>query len=242
MSGDSLGDRMKRYEQACRTTLPLRIPMILRIDGRAFHTWTHGLERPFDRKLMTAMDATAIALCEDVQGAVFAYVQSDEISILVHNYKRLQSQAWFDNEVQKIVSVAASIAGAEMTVQSWSLFPGGKRATFDCRAFIVSEAEVCNYFIWRQQDASRNSVQMLARSLYSHAVCENKNNQELQEMCFQKGKNWNDLPVEQRRGRCVYKDNAAERAAWIVDHEPPIFTQDRDYVERYLEVEPETEK
>lgn len=99
MTSDSLGDRMKGYEQAARVRLPMRMPVILRIDGRAFHTYTRDCDKPFDTKLMAAMDDVALRLCEEVQGAQIAYVQSDEISILVHNYKRLQSQAWFDNQV-----------------------------------------------------------------------------------------------------------------------------------------------
>src|SRR5262245_49481760 len=108
-SRDSLGDRMKGYEQACRTTLPRRMPVILRIDGKAFHTFTRGMKRPFDEDFSCAMGACAINICEEAQGAAIGYLQSDEISIMLHNYKRLQTCPWFDNQVQKMTSVAASI-------------------------------------------------------------------------------------------------------------------------------------
>lgn len=238
MSHDSLGDRMKRHEQACRMVLPHRMPVIMRVDGRAFHTYTRGCKRPFDERLMLAMDAVALALVDDIQGAQLAYVQSDEISILIHNYKRHASQAWFDNQVQKMTSVAASIAGATMTARSVDVFDEMRPATFDARVFVLPEAEVCNYFIWRQQDAVRNSIQMLARSLYSHRECDRKNGAQLQEMCWQKGQNWNDLPAHHKRGRCVVRGEGP-LAGWTVDREPPTFSERRDYIERHLAVEPE---
>lgn len=223
----SLGDRMKVYEKAGRTMLPRRMPVILRIDGKAFHSFAAHFVKPFDEGLIRAMDEAAIELCQEIQGAQFAFVQSDEISILVHNYKRLNTEAWFDNQTQKMASVAAAIAAASVSLRY------ERRAHFDARAFVLPEAEVCNYFIWRQQDWTRNSIQMCARSLYSHKQCDGKVQSEMQEMCFQAGLNWNDLPVRLRRGRCIVR---AERG-WHVDNEPPIFTQDREYVERHLAVE-----
>ena len=235
MSFDNLGDRMKDYERASRVSLPRRLPVIVRVDGKAFHTLTRDCEKPFDRSLMYRMNLTAGALCEEIQGAQLAYVQSDEISVLVHNYKRLNTEAWFDNQIQKMVSVAASVATAEFNEGG-----GFRHGHFDARVFVLPEAEVCNYFVWRQQDATRNSIQMLARSLYSHRECENKNTSVLQEMCFQKGHNWNDLPVDQKRGRCVVRvAHGDDRPSWECDKEPPIFTQDREYIDRHLAVLPE---
>lgn len=234
-NGDSLGDRMKRYEVAARTSLPPRMPAIVRVDGKAFHSYTRGCERPFDGALMDAMDSVALRLCEQIQGAQLAYVQSDEVSVLVHNYKRFASDAWFDNQVQKMTSVAASLAAARMTALSPTVFREMREAAFDARAFVLPEAEVANYFVWRQQDATRNSIQMLARSLYSHRECHLKTCSDLQEMTHAKGANWNDLPVAHRRGRCVVRVDGA----WRVDQTPPIFTSDRAYIERLLAVEPE---
>ncbi len=248
---DSLGDRMKEYERDFRTRLPKRQTQILRADGKAFHTYTRGCEKPFDFKLIDAMDQCAIALCKEIQGAQLAFVQSDEISVLIQYHKKFDSQAWFDRQVQKMVSVAAAIASSEMTVQSANVFGEIRRAAFDARVFILPEAEVANYFLWRQNDWTRNSVQMLARSLYSQKKMMNKNNTELQEMIWQKGQNWNDLPTYLKRGRCILKEVylpkvadsfdsvGAYRTRWVIDSEIPIFSQDREYIEKLLALEEE---
>lgn len=209
MDKTSLGDRMKGYERTFKTSLPGRMPVVIRVDGKAFHTYTKGLKgepgNPWNRALSDTMDETAEKLVASIQGAEFAYVQSDEISVFVHYYKRFTSQPWFDNEVQKMVSVSAGIASATFTANSSAIWNGEIRpAVFDSRAFVLPEAEVNNYFIWRQQDAVRNSIQMLARSLYSHKECNNKNTSELQEMTFQKGFNWNNVPGCFKRGTVVY--------------------------------------
>lgn len=269
----SLGDRIKKYETASKQVLPQRMPVILRVDGKAFHTYTKGLKKvpgmPCDANLEEVMNITAIKLCEEIQGAQMAYVQSDEISILIHGYKKLTSQGWFDNKLMKMVSVSAAIASATFTMESWRIWSplpkkvpahptpefycqqmlGLKPAYFDSRAFVLPESDVCNYFIWRQQDATRNSVQMLARSLYSHKECNNKNGSQLQEMTFQKGRNWNDEPTSFKRGRCIVKmledirvpvppvGTFVARSRWAVDAEIPIFTSDREYVDKFLVTE-----
>lgn len=254
---DSLGTRMKIYEDAYRTHLPIRMPVILRVDGKAFHTYTKGCKKPVDEGLVNVMNETASYLCQNIQGVQIAYVQSDEISLLLNNYKELQTQAWFDNNLQKMVSVSASMAGAIFTVNSPKIWGNKesiptvkiiKPAFFDSRAFLMPKEDVVNYFLWRQQDATRNSVQMLARTLYSHRQCENKNNSELQEMIFQKGINWNDCPTSQKRGRCLVKKNIEKfaqnqfnsqwekviRSSWEVDNEIPVFSQDRNYIGQYV--------
>lgn len=242
-AGDALGDRMKRYENAYRASLPWRLPVVVRIDGRAFHTYTKGCERPFDERLMSAMNACAAAVCEDAHGAAFAYVQSDEISVLLHGYRALDSQPWFDNGVQKIVSIAASLASAEMTARSPDVFGKVKRAQFDARVFVLPEAEVCNYFIWRQQDATRNAIQMMASAHYSHRELHCKNTNAMQEMLFQKGVNFNDAPASHKRGRCIAREtfevDGSTRHRWTTDNEIPIFTQDRNYIERHLATDKE---
>ena len=106
---DSLGDRMKNYERDSSSKLTDRLPVIMRLDGKAFHTYTRSCDKPFDNKLIDAMNQTAISLCKEIQGAQIAYVQSDEVSILIHGYKKHNSSPWFDNKVQKMVSVGAAI-------------------------------------------------------------------------------------------------------------------------------------
>lgn len=235
---DSLGNRMKGYEVAARSVLPRRLPVIVRVDGKAFHTFTRGCEKPFDMRLGNSMIRAAQELCENIQGAQMAYTQSDEISVLVHNYKRFESSAWFDNQIQKICSVSASIAAVRLSLDYQ------RTAYFDARVFVLPEAEVCNYFIWRQQDAVRNSIQALAQSLYSHKELFEKTQPMLQEMTFAKGKNWNDVLPRWKRGVCVTRSTLVEvdgipRSGWEADYDIPTFTQDRDYINKHLAVEEE---
>lgn len=264
MSNDSLGDRMKLlYEDAYRIHLPGRMPVIIRVDGKAFHTYTRSCQKPVDQGLVDCMNETALALCENIQGVQLGYIQSDEISLLLINYKEINSQSWFQNNLQKMISVSAAIASTTFTVNSHKIWipavidPGADPASpcdfnepaiFDSRAFVLPKEEVCNYFIFRQQDATRNSVQMLARSLYSHRECENKNNSQLQKMIFQKGINWNDCSVPQKHGRCIVKVNythvgtnfltgeqvSSERSKWQVDNNIPMFFENRKYIEELV--------
>jgi tRNA(His) guanylyltransferase len=236
---DSLGDRMKLYEAAHRIALPRRMPVIVRVDGKGFHRWTRTCQRPFDVNLCAVMNHAAMALCEEIQGAKVAYVQSDEISVLVHGYETHESQPWFDNQLQKIVSVSAAIAAATVTREAPEALGIHQPAYFDARAFVVPEADVTNYFLWRQQDATRNSIQMLARSLASHNECDGLDTNELQELSFQRGQNWNDLPTAHRRGRCVVRQRfdleGTERHRWVVDNEIPVWKGiDRAYIDRFV--------
>jgi len=231
---DSLGDRMKEfYENRTRYLLPRRTYTIIRIDGKAFHSYTKGLIRPFDEKLIDDMDETACYLCKNIQGAKFAFVQSDEISILLTDFDNLTTNAWFDGNIQKITSISASLATAKFN----ELRPN-KIALFDSRVFTInSEIEVENYFIWRQQDTTRNSISSVAQSMFSHKELENKGTDQMQEMCFQKGVNWNDFSGKLKRGRLIvkqdYEKEGAIRTKWI-STEPLIFTQDREVLKNFI--------
>lgn len=165
-SKKSLGDRMKEYERAYDFKLSKRSPVIIRLDGRAFHTLTKNFTRPYDDRFMSLMLETAVYVFKNIQGAKVAYTQSDEISILVKYYDELDSEPWFNNEVQKIVSISAALASSFFSVKlaEWGL---GKLAQFDSRVFIIPEHDVNNYFVWRQQDWERNSIQMLGQSMFS---------------------------------------------------------------------------
>lgn len=238
---DQLGDRIKsNYEDRTRVYLPRRTNTIIRIDGKAFHTFTRNCKKPFDDGLIEDIDATAVALCKQIQGAKIGYVQSDEISILLTDYEGPQTDAWFDGNVQKIVSISASIAAAEFNklrvlrnYANWSAnkqseYPSDQKlAYFDSRVFTIPDiTEVVNYFKWRTDDASRNSVQMVARSLYSHKECDKKNNSELQDMIHLKGQNWNNLENKYKRGRFIYKDShkdSKEIRGKIVDFERTVW-------------------
>lgn len=204
---DELGDRMKSYyEDRSRTYLPRRTYTMIRIDGKAFHTYTRGLKRPFDVDLIKDMDETTKFLCDNIQGAKLGYVQSDEISILLSDFEKATTSAWFDGNVQKMASISSSLATAKFNQLRSST---GKLAMFDSRVFTIPPSEeVINYFIWRQQDATRNSIQAVAQSLYSHKELNGKNTDQLQELIWQKGQNWNDYPVGQKRGRVILKQES----------------------------------
>lgn len=247
MIRDSLGDRMKHnYEEAARTRLPGRMPIVVRVDGRAFHTYTRGCDRPFDARLIQAMDETAMHLCREIGDAVFAYVQSDEISLLIHPYRTLDATPWFDGEVQKIVSLTASLAGAFFTLRSDLIFGKPKLAAFDARAFVLPEAEVCNYFVWRQNDWRRNSLSLLARAHFTAKECHGRDRAALLAMLRAKGVEYEELPIAYRRGRCLYRRPEGlapeDRGPWALDSAPPVFSLVRAFVERWLAVDPEPVK
>lgn len=235
-SKDGLGDRMKKfYENRTRNLLPRRTYTIIRVDGKAFSTYTKGLERPFDYQLIEDMDETACYMCKNIQGAKLAFVQSDEISIVITDFDNLSTDAWFDGNIQKMVSVSASLATAKFN----ELRPN-KIALFDSRVFTIpTRTEVKNYLIWRQKDATRNSISIAAQSLYSHKELFGKSTDQMQEMCFQKGINWNDYPAKIKRGRVVVKEifevDGALRGRWS-SIDPPIFTQDDEFVEELIPI------
>lgn len=204
---DDLGNRMKgQYENRTRYSLPRRTYTIIRLDGKAFHTFTQEMKKPFDEDFAVVMDRTAQFLCEEIQGAKMAYVQSDEISILLTDFDKITTDAWFDANIQKMVSVAASLATAKFNVVfNYDKDPSQmKMAFFDARVFTIPDrVEVENYFIWREKDATRNSISMTAQSLYSHKELEGKSSSDQQEMIHLKGQNWNDMPDGFKRGRII---------------------------------------
>lgn len=257
---NSLGDRMKNfYENMYRLHLTRRTPVIIRLDGKAFHTFTRGLKKPYDMVFKKAMWDTTMYLCENIQNARVAYVQSDEISFLLIDYNKFTTAAWFDNNIQKMCSVSASMATMAFNKffaeesEDASHYPGyiseeefrkvyhskWNNAMFDSRVFNVPESDVCNYFIWRQQDATRNSIESLGRVHFSQNELHKVNCNQIQDkLMTEKGVNWNDCPVFYKRGICVEKKaNAEGEMAWCLDMNIPIFTQDRNYIEKHLEVE-----
>ena len=224
---DDLGVRMKEfYEQIPKTKLMRRTPVAIRIDGKAFHTFTRGFQKPFDTVLMESMQETMQYLCTNIQGCVFGFTQSDEITLILVDYKKLTSSAWFDYEVQKMCRIAASMATMAFNkyfsenvdkynsdpessgVQAnWYLAAREKGAMFDARVFNIPKEEVTNCIYWRQLDASRNSIQMVGQANFSHKELHCKTCSNIQDMLMeQKGINWNDFPTYQKRGTCVIKE------------------------------------
>ncbi len=236
---DELGNRMKdRYETRTRYFLPRRTFTILRLDGKAFHTYTRGLKKPFDSELSEDIDNAIIDMLPEIQGAVFAYTQSDEISILLTDFATPQTDAWFDGNIQKISSVAASIITAqfnklriERCISYWVDkydYPDSDEllkliAYFDCRAFTIPDrVEVMNYFRWRQQDCIRNSVSMVAQANFSHKELHGKSQSDMHEMLHQKGVNWaTDFTDGEKNGRLIVKETySVPRVSFDIESTP----------------------
>ena len=244
---DELGTRMKEfYEEVPKTRLVRRMPVAIRIDGKAFHTFTRGFQKPFDNILMKTMQETTKYLCENIQGCVFGFTQSDEITLILIDYQKLDSSAWFDYEVQKMCSIAASMATMafnkfftknvnyfEMTHEhddtineycTTLVNATEKGAIFDARCFNIPKEEVANLIYWRQLDAMRNSVQMVGQANFSHNELQGKSCNMIQDMLLtQKNINWNDYPIACKRGSACIKVHGLnmaelkERPHWCID-------------------------
>jgi tRNA(His) 5'-end guanylyltransferase len=248
MDKTSLGDRMKDYEACSQSTLLRRTPVIIRVDGKAFHTFTKQFDTskdPFNDIMHNAMTRTAQAMMQFMQNAQIAYTQSDEISILLRDWDKHETQQWFGGKLQKVVSVSAAMATGYFNFfleDYQDAHYVGAVPLFDSRAFQLPKEEVANYFIWRQQDATRNSVQMLGRHYFSHKEMNGKNVSEIQDMLMtQHNVNWNDIDTWKKRGTCVIPNpnRFDSSSAWYQDEEIPIFTKDRDYIESRLMPEEE---
>ena len=195
---DSLGDRMKEYERETRAVLPRGAWTVLRVDGRAFHSYTRGLARPYDEKLMSDMDKVAEALLREIDGAVVAYTQSDEVSVLVQDFSSENFMPWMGGVIAKWQSVGASLATATL----FSRRMDEKMPLFDGRVFsLPSTTEACNYLIWRQRDTLRNAVSMAARAEFSHQQLLGKSVPEMKEMLLANGVDFDSYPLGFRQGR-----------------------------------------
>ena len=281
MDKTTIGDRMKNnYENITRYYLTRRMPVIIRVDGRSFHTFTKGFKKPFDDILVKTMQDTMKYLCENIQGCVLGYTQSDEISLVLTDYAEITTDAWFGNNLQKMCSVSASMATLAFNkffsdrVQDFmyaccddfgdDILPEKQNdydlaynvyfkklytAMFDSRVFTIPKEEVCNALIWRQQDATRNSIQSVGQANFSQKELNGKSCNDIQDMLMlQKGINWNDYSTTLKRGSCCIKiDDGITKydevgnicdyipsSKWVIDNETPIFTQDRNYVEKLI--------
>ena len=240
-----LGIRMKTfYESTPKIHLMHRCPVAIRIDGRAFHTFTKGFQKPFDKILMKSMQETMQYLCENIQGCVFGYTQSDEITLVLVDYKNLTSTAWFDYDIQKVCSIAASMAtmafnnifskyvkkfdlelayndngiDTEENRKLWEIYTRAvkKGAMFDARCFNIPKEEVANLIYWRQLDAMRNSVQAVGQANFSHKELQGKSCANIKEMLREKGVDWDSLPLECQRGSCCVKNFISVKKEQII--------------------------
>jgi tRNA(His) 5'-end guanylyltransferase len=251
---DDLGKRMKEnYENVSKTRLVRRMPVAIRIDGKAFHTFTRGFERPFDWVLIKTMQGTTEYLCKNIQGCVFGYTQSDEITLILVDYNKLETSAWFDYEVQKLCSIAASMAtmifnklfeknvdtyvkkpDSSAVRANWYLAALNQGAMFDARCFNIPKEEVTNLIYWRQLDATRNSIQMVGQAHFSHKELQGLSCNEIQnKLLTEKGINWNNYPIVAKRGTAVRKG----LKDWYIDPGMPILKGDlREYVDSLIYV------
>ena len=266
---DDLGKRMKEfYENRSKTYLVRRMPVAIRIDGRAFHTFTKHMQRPFDHILMKTMQDTMMYLCKEVQGCVLGYQQSDEITLILVDYAKLDSDAWFDYSVQKLCSLSASMAtlafnkALEANLSAYideklnRLYQGVgewitpeedayaetinqavlRGAMFDARCFNIPVEEVTNLIYWRQLDATRNSIQMVAQANFPHKELQHLNTSNLQnKLMLEKDINWSqDFTPTEKRGCCCIKDADGK---WFIDENIPIFKgEGREYIEKLVQV------
>ncbi len=237
---DSLGDRLKKFENVNRFCLPIRTPLIVRLDGCHFSNYTKGFEKPYSSIIRDAFIHTSQHLFKNISGLQLIYQQSDEMSLLITDYKDFNTQSWMNKNIQKIVSISSSILTAHFNEFIWSKNLSIKKtAYFDSRAFCLPKEEVCNYFLWRERDWIRNSVSVLAQKNFSHKELHKKSSRDMLKMLLDKGISWeNDLDHWQKYGYCVsrnqiMKDNAVRHSV-DVDWNIPVFSDDRNYVEKYV--------
>lgn len=199
-----LGDRMKMYEKIPQQGLTPKVPVIIRVDGRSFHTFTKNMKKPFDSGLSYAMIKSAENVAKEMQGFKLAYVQSDEVTFFLSDMDRIESQGWFGYDIAKLNSITASL----MTVNfnhEFKEFCGNYKPIFDARSFNLPKEEVFNVFLWRMKDWERNSLQMYARHYFSHKELNKKNKSQIHEMLHKIGKNWTtDLTFRQKNGTFIY--------------------------------------
>ena len=205
MDRTDLGDRMKSYERRYAGVRALPgLPVCARIDGKRFSRFTHGLARPYDERLSRLMVEVTTQLVRDTSACI-GYTQSDEITLVLWA-KSERSSIYCDGRIQKLTSILASMASVHFNRLLGDYIPekAGQLAFFDCRVWeLPSRAEAVNVLVWREMDASKNSISMAARSVYSHKALDQKNGNEMQEMLWQKGINWNDYPAFFKRGTYV---------------------------------------
>lgn len=202
----TIGTRIKKYERASKYTLLPRGYIVIRIDGKAFHTYTRGMEKPYDEKLIEAMVSTGERCSKEMQGFKLGYHQSDEFTFILSDLDSYESEIWFDGEVQKLISISASMFTAYFNEKMNKYNNASKPAMFDARAFNVPVEDIPNVLIWRQRDWERNSIQMLARKYYSSKQLHMKKHSDIHEMLHEKNINWSDLPPFLKNGTLITKN------------------------------------
>ena len=238
----NLHERQKEYEAVSQNYLIKKLPVMIRLDGVAFHTVTKLFVKPFDSLLGDIMMETTQYLVDNIQGCVMGYTQSDEISLVLQDYRKEDTDAWFGYNVQKLVSVSAKMASVKFTKlfmkkiyglpnkedrdKYMNVLDDNTTDGFDSRCWNLPFHEVNNYFIDRQTDAERNSINLCAQQFYTDKELQGIKKNALQDKMFtEKGFNWNDLPVYQKRGGVCIPKNLD-----FGEFETPIFSKQPDFV------------
>lgn len=231
---DDLGKRMKTYEAVPKNYLTRRTPVAIRVDGKAFHTFTRGMKKPFDEVLNDSMSDTMMYLCKNIQGCVLGYTQSDEITLILIDYEKLETSAWYDYNVEKLCSISASMATLafnkvfDKNVKKENLRCFAKHielqqetrkyhsilrsaadtgALFDARCFNIPKEEVTNLVYWRQVDAIRNSIQSVGQANFSQKQLQDKSCEDIKKMLIaEKGIDWEKYPDRFKYGSCCIKE------------------------------------
>lgn len=221
----TLNERMKEYENNFKNFLPRNMPIIVRLDGCHFKSFTKNMNKPFDERLYQTFCETTEYLAKNIPGVKFAYYQSDEISLLIRNDDKISTEPWFKNSLQKILSVSASLTTAKFNESIRKYFPDAELATFDSRAFVIPENEIQNYFLWRQSDASRNSLSMLMQSKYSQKDLSGLNREKMLRklhdelnLVYEE-----EVDIKYRHGISFEKQTVEgkKRAQWVINEEMP---------------------
>ena len=195
---DSLGDRIKRYETAYNAVMTPHSVVIIRVDGKGFHTFTKGCEKPFDQKIIDSMATATIECASKIGGFKLTYTQSDEATFMLTDFDNLNTQGWFNYEVNKIISITASM----FTVYFNKVY-GSTDAFFDARAFIVPVDDWQNVFIWRQRDWERNLIQMVTRANFTHTECSHRKIPELKSNLHYIGVDYDNFSDQHKYGTFV---------------------------------------
>jgi tRNA(His) guanylyltransferase len=238
---DFLGDRMKIYENVNRNYLPIRTPMIIRLDGKSFSSYTKNFEKPWSKIILDTFIYSSTSLFEEISGLKLIYGQSDELSLLITDYDTLNTKPWFDKNIQKIVSVSASIITAAFNKYLNNSELQVRTAFFDSRVFTLPKEEVCNYFIFRQRDAISNSITCLAQQYFSHNQLEGLSSKEKKAILFDIDQDWDECETWQKRGFCVtrelFEKDVVIRHKIKTDWNIPVFSENRNYIEKFVYLE-----
>lgn len=221
----TLGDRMKEYEASTDFRLNKEYPLVIRLDGAHFHTWTKRdgkLDKPYDKDFMEIMERLTYNLSNEIPNVVYSYTQSDEITLVVFNNLHENSEPWLSNRLEKICSTVAALASVMFNAyvsekRYMDKFKYKNLATFDCRVFNVPYDDLPNNILWRTQDAKRNSIQNYARSLYSNKELNFKKTEELKQLMLDKGVNWDEQDPKTKYGTVVRLNLDEDKKTFVIE-------------------------